>query len=353
MEIGGFFSYEDIAPSSTDFTHALCPGAESLSFLMSGRCAIYLCLLDSLRHDTRRTAYLPAYTCETVIGSFVKAGYRILYYDVDQELRPIYDRTLIPEISMLLICGYYGYTTFDRDFIRECRAAGVEVIQDITQTAFSPNGVCPDTDYVVGSMRKWMGVPSGGIAFKRKGRFEVQPLPPDETHLQIRRRAMNLGHEYRKTGDEALNQESFETFWSAENMLRKMFDCQASDSESIEIIRHYPVSAAVERHRENYAYLLEHLPDNAPVRPIFRQIPLDVCPMYFAFYCEDRQRLKDYLKEHGIAASIYWPVPPYINIEDYPNAHYIYDHVMSICCDQRFTTADMQHVLDVLAAYAE
>lgn len=351
MEIGGFFSYEDVTPVSQDFVTALCPQAGDTAYLMSGRCAIYFCLQDSMLQDTRRVAYLPAYTCETVTGCFVKAGYRILYYDVDETLTPLFDRSLIPQVSILLICGYYGYSTYDREFVRLCRDTGITVMQDITQTAFSPNGVCPDTDYIVASMRKWMGVPSGGVAIKRQGRFGVTPTPADQEHLALRRQAMELGHTYRQNGDETLNQTSFDLFWKAEWMLRQIFDAQESDPTSPEIIRHYPVQEAVCRRRENYGYLLEHLGPDLPVRPFFLSMPEDTCPMHFAFLCEHREYLKAYLKEHGIAANIYWPVPPFIHIEDYPHAHYVYDHVMSICCDQRFTPQDMQHVLDVLRAY--
>lgn len=351
MEIGGFFSYEDVRPVQRDFVETLCPHPGDVAYLMSGRCAIYYCLLDSMRTDRKRVAYLPAYTCETVTGCFVKAGYRILYYDVDETLTPLFDPAVVPEISFFLLCGYYGYSTYDPAFVENCRRAGVVVMQDITQTAFSPNGVCPHTDYIVGSLRKWMGVPSGGLAIKREGTFGVEPIPADEAHLALRRQAMELGHAYRHSGDEGENQASFDLFWKAEWMLRSIFDCQTGDPESAEIMRRYPVEEAVERRRANYRYLLDHFDPALPVKPFFLHMPEDTCPMHFAFLCEHREDLKAFLKTKGIAANIYWPVPPFIHIEDYPHAHYVYDHVMSICCDHRFTEEDMQRVLDALADY--
>lgn len=351
MEIGGFFSFEDVTPTQEDFLSSLCPNPGAQAFLMSGRCAIYFCLQDLMLTDKRRTVYLPAYTCETVSGCFVKAGYTIFYYDVDEHLTPLFDPALIPALSLILICGYYGCSTFDVDFVRKCRAAGVVVMQDITQTAFSSNGVWGESDYIVGSLRKWMGVPSGGLAIKREGSFSVSPLPPNRQHLDLRNRAMELGRAYRRSGDVALNQQSFQLFWDAEWMLRDLFDFQAGDAKSIEIMRHYPVEEAVVRRRENYAYLIAQLPQDAPVKPFFTEIPADTCPMHFAFLCHHRAHLMEHLKQNGIAASIYWPVPPFIEIEHYPRAHFVYDHVMSICCDQRYGINDMQRVLDALAAY--
>ena len=65
MSIGRMFPLEETGTEIRDYPRSL--GAD-VRFCMSGRCAIYLCLLDILRRDEKRVAYLPAYTCETVIG---------------------------------------------------------------------------------------------------------------------------------------------------------------------------------------------------------------------------------------------------------------------------------------------
>lgn len=351
MEIGGFFPYEKATTEENNYANLVCPGADDVKHLMSGRCAIYLCLRDSLLTDRKKCAYLPAYTCETVSGCFVKAGYKIYYYDVDEHLVPMFDNNLIDEISFLLICGYYGYTTFDLDFVKRCRAHGVTVMQDTTHTAFSPAGACPETDYVAVSLRKWMGVTSGGLAIKRRGKFNVSPVKANEEHLKIRDHALKTRQEYEQTGDENLNKESADAFWKAEWMLREIFDMQEGDAESLYAINHYPLEEAVSKRRENYAYLLEHLPKNPSVRPIFTELPDDTCPMFFPFLCDDRKSLMDHLAANQIPPKVYWPVPPFIHIEDYPHAHYVYDHVMSISCDQRFSPEDMQRVVEVFKSY--
>lgn len=88
--------------------------------------------------DQKRVAYLPSYDCETVLGCFVKAGYEIHYYDFDKNLSPVFEEEMIPQISVLLVCGYYGYPTYDENFVKKCKASGVSVIVDTTHTAFSP-----------------------------------------------------------------------------------------------------------------------------------------------------------------------------------------------------------------------
>lgn len=351
MEIGGFFPFGKMQEKENGYFERVCPGAGDVRHLMSGRCAIYLCLQDSLLTDTRKTAYLPAYTCETVSGCFVKAGYQIYYYDVDETLTPLFDRSLIDKISFLLICGYYGFSTYDEDFVKACHEKGVTIMQDTTHTAFSPLPACPWADYVAVSLRKWMGVTSGGLAFKRKGAFQVSPIALDETHLAIRTEALTKREAYERTGDETLNKESSEAFWKAEWMLREIFDMQEGDADSLYRIRHYPIENSVEKRRENFTYLLEHLPENPAVRPVFTELPKDVCPMFFPFLCEDRQNLMDHLAAWQIPPKVYWPVPPFIHIEDYPHAEYVYGHIMSISCDQRFGLEDMERVVRVFEMY--
>ena len=196
MEIGGFFPYEPTLETETNYITRTCPDADDVVHLMSGRCSIYYCLQDIMLTDKKRVAYLPAYDCETVIGCFVKAGYEIHYYDFDNNLIPQFDESLIPKISFLLICGYYGYSTFDTEFVKKCKNSGVTIMQDTTHTAFSPIGACEDADYISVSLRKWMGVISGGLAIKRTGKFNVLPIPPNQTQLSMRDKALKYRAEY-------------------------------------------------------------------------------------------------------------------------------------------------------------
>lgn len=353
MEIGGFFPYEESQPDENNYVTRMYPQATDMKHLMSGRCAIYYCLQDSMLTDKKRVAYLPSYDCETVTGCFVKAGYEIYYYDFDKNLVPQFDETLIDKISFLLITGYYGYETFDLDFVKKCRANGVTVMEDTTHTALSPVGFCPETDYVAVSLRKWMGVISGGLALKNGGKFEIEPIESDAHHLEVRNNALSARQEYEATGDEEFNKKGTEAFWEAEFMLRKIYDIQEGDPVSLETIMHYPIDEAITKRRENFAYLLENLPVNPAVKPVFDNLPEDVCPMFFPFYCEDRAAFMDHLAANAIPPKIYWPVPPFIEISGYPGAEYVYSHIMSISCDQRFGIEEMKRVVDVIKAFAE
>ena len=147
---------------------------------------------------------------------------------------------MIPQISVLLVCGYYGYPTYDENFVKKCKASGVSVIVDTTHTAFSPLPACPDSDYIAVSLRKWMGVASGGLAIKRKGTFGVKPIPINKEQFSLRDQALQSRETYEHTGNEDYNKEGNDVFWKAEFMLREIFDIQEGDEASLKTILHYP-----------------------------------------------------------------------------------------------------------------
>lgn len=346
-EIGGLFCFEQLPEEENGYVEAV---GGDVRYLMSGRCASYYALEDLMLTDNKRIAYLPIYTCETVIGPYVKAGCTIYYYDVDKNLTPIFDDAMLDKISLLHICGYYGFSTYDRDFVARCAAKGITIIEDITHSAFSKDGIDSHCDYVVGSLRKWLGVPAGGLAFKKHGQFSLPPKPLDQTHLDMRKKAMLDRADALARGDAAAAQAASDLSWSAEMMLRQIFDAQTSDEESIAIIRHYPFAQLYQQRRKNYQYLLEHFPITDKVTIIFETLPDGVCPSHFTLYAQDRAQVQEKLLASGIHSTAYWPVPPFVDLTNYPNAQYIYDHIFSIPCDQRYGDKEMRQICDALAA---
>ena len=214
---------------------------------------------------------------------------------------------MIPQISVLLVCGYYGYPTYDENFVKKCKASGVSVIVDTTHTAFSPLPACPDADYIAVSLRKWMGVASGGLAIKRKGTFGVKPIPINKEQFSLRDQALQSRETYEHTGNEDYNKEGNDVFWKAEFMLREIFDIQEGDEASLKTILHYPFRDAIRKRQENYRYLLEHLPERSDIRPVFPYLSDDICPMFFPFFVENRDALIKHLADRHIPPKVYWP----------------------------------------------
>ena len=308
-----------------------------IEYLMSGRCGIYHCLLDIIKTDNKKVAYLPLYTCETVIAPFVKAGFQLRFYSLDKNMRPVFCDDMISQISVLSICGYYGFSNYDRKFVKKCHEKGVVIIEDMTHSLLSKDGLDCYCDYAAGSFRKWIGIACGGFALKKHGKFTDKPMTPHEEHLRLRY--------------EAIEKDSNDLFWKGEMLLRQIFDDFGGDEKSKYIINHVDIESIRQKRRKNYQYLLDCVKADDYLRVVFPVLDKASVPSHFTVFVEDRDKVQKYLKNLGIKNSVFWPQGPYINLESQEDTKYIYDHVMSIACDQRYTKKDLNTIVEALNNY--
>lgn len=337
-KIGGSFQEEPTLSAENGYFEEICPPGGDLRLMMSGRCGIYYCLEDIARTDTKKVAYVPRYTCETVLAPFAKAGYQLRFYGIDRDMRSVFDPAVLEEISVLSLCGYFGFLNYDRDFVRACRERGVVIFEDVTHSLLSDGGIDPLCDYAAGSFRKWMGVSCGGFALKRGGAFAKEPLPVHRRHLELRQALLGPAG-----GD---------VFWEGEMLLRQIFDSCEGDPRSEYVMRHADLDHIRRQRRENYAALLSRLPaEPAGFRPVFPVLPEGIVPCNFTVYAGDRQHFQACLADRGIRTTAFWPLGPLVDLAGCPDEQYIYDHVLSIPCDQRRDESDMAYTAQVLADY--
>ncbi len=347
IRIGCMFTLQEIGGKPSSF---FLDRGSDVQYFLSGRCALYACLLDCPTTMERKLAYVPAYTCETVLASYVKAGYALRFYDVDtEELKPCFKAEDLQDVSVLNLCGYYGFSRYDNAFLHECKRRNITILQDTTHSMFSTDGHHLDADYYAGSVRKWFGIASGGVAIKKQGSFSIQPLRADEEHLKGRYKAMEYRKLAIKTGKDSYNELASSVFWETEMRLRRMFDAFESDEKSITILNNLDPTQMIEKRRANYQTVLDSLHPSSQCQPIFQSLDENTCPSHFSFYSENRAKARQQLEQKGITSTVYWPLPPMLtNKEQYPHASYIYDHVVSVQIDQRYSREDMEYLGTIL-----
>ncbi len=344
MKIGGMFELEKCDDKQTiDVPNTI--------YCMSGRCALYACLED-IGSSANKSAYVPAYTCETVLGSYIKAGYSLKFYDVDPDnLKPIFKEEDLEGVGVLGLCGYFGFIRYDEEFVKLAHDRGIIVLHDTTH---SPYYVDPNADYGAGSLRKWMGIASGGVAVKKSGPFSIKLKAAEEEHIKGRYKAMEEREKALKLGDDSFNKKASDTFWKTELRLREIFDAYSSDEESIYIAKHFDYQAMKNKRREHFDVIIENLKEPKGFKPVFTELREHDVPSHFPLYADDRDKLQSFLKERGISSTVYWPLPPMLDdINKYEGAKYIYDHIASVQLDQRYDNETMKYLADVLNEYSE
>ena len=329
-----------------------CGGSDYV-WLSTGRSAIKYVLKHTLEHsnDINKVAILPSYTCNTVIGPFLEMGFKVYGYDVDERLntssQKLVDAVKKNEASVLLIHRYFGFNTLP-DFhncITEIKEQGVSIIEDCTQSLYSSYDRS-DADYYVGSIRKWSGVPDGGFAVCKEGTFDLKPTSPDEDLEKSKIEASLLKYDYlfNTIGDKA---EFKRMYREAEDILDNQKGYYLISDTSRNIQANLNVDVVKKIRRSNYKVLADGLKDISDIKPLYRDLPLEVTPLYFPLVCINRDCLQGYLADHNIYAPVVWPkadnCPKVSSVVDN-----LYNTLLCIPIDQRYDNDDMNRVLEVI-----
>ncbi|MBW8308809.1 MAG: DegT/DnrJ/EryC1/StrS family aminotransferase [Candidatus Paracaedibacteraceae bacterium] len=320
----------------------------------SGRGALGL-LLNQLKPKNNK-ALLPSYICESVIHSFIIAGYELIYYDIDKYLIPI-DIEFIKnsDVGIFFHMGYFGFLTNDilADIILCLKAESVITIEDVTHVLFSKYNKQTESDFVVGSIRKWFGIPSGGfLASDKIMRYEL--LDVNVEFINMRRSSLHQKFEYMKSRNESIKDTFLSGFNRAEHMLDEDIKPYKIDHESEMIIKNLDYIELQSNRQRNYKFLLKHLRDVDGIEVIFNDLKSDVTPMFFPIYVKSkRDELRRKLIESEIYCPVHWPIPKHVNGQLNITTENVYDSILSIPCDQRYQIEDMSRIINEIVSFFE
>lgn len=344
-EIGSEFWLEDsvLKKSTQDKMYSDIPffKFKNVQYTTTGRGAITY-IIRSLNLKSKK-ALLPAYICESVILPFEQHGFEISYYQINEDLTPNF-KNIKMDFDVFFHLGYYGFKTNSIEDL-PISHSGKNVIEDITHSIFSKNDAEGINDFQIGSIRKWLGIPSGGLVKGTK--ITDMNLPKSNNgFVQLRKKALVEKNKY--INQNSKDKEYLTSFNKAENIIDNDVDAYEIDSDSLDIIRTFDYNEMIQKRRENYQVLLNGITQNKKVIFIFEELPDTVCPMFFPIYVNDRDSLRSFLTKNKIYCPVHWPVPPQVKNTLDETTTYIYNNILSIPCDQRYGMDDMQRIVKVI-----
>lgn len=331
-------------------------GTVAVQWVSSGRDAIMAAVLDIEKKERagEKICILPQYTCDSVVRPFKKNGWKIFYYPVDKEFRV--DRQEIKEMllkikpTVLLMNTYYGVDTLCnvRDIIRECQEhINMIFIEDMIQSlALLKQGSM--ADYCVGSLRKWFAVPDGGFIASRE-RLDVVIEGEKEEFIARKRRAQLLKLQYLQGCGQIEKREILELNKKAEECLDADSRICAMSNFSKTQLRQMDYSEMFLTRNENAKYLLKSI--EALEKVTATLLVKEESPLYVPVFVEEREKLQYFLKERNIFAPVLWPIPD--GLENVMNLEVqsIYEHLLALPCDQRYSLRDMERISKCLLDY--
>lgn len=330
-----------------------CKGMDC-AWLSTGRSAIESAIraIEKRCPDLKKVAVLPSFTCNTVFEPLLKCGYEVFYYPVERDLTTTSDAILETALhfdaSIVLFHRYFGFDTLDRQVDRMCdilRGIGKYTIEDCTQCLYSdiPRA---DSDYTVGSIRKWTGTPDGSFIVSHKMRLNDKPVSYD---IELERAKVEASYAkyhflFEHKGDKG---EMLEMYSNAEAILDNQDRIYAISKMSSKVQANLDREELVRKRRENFDCLSKNLKDY--VEPVFALRKENV-PLYFPILVNDRASLQKHLVQNAIYAPVVWP-----KNEEQPlqcdGAENAYQHLLCIPIDQRYGLDDMGRIVEVINGF--
>lgn len=321
------------------------------TWLSTGRSAIQFVIntIEGINPKIKKVAVLPSFTCDTVFEPFLKSGYEVYYYPVERDLRTTSDAILETVIkhdaSVVLFHRYFGFDTLDGQVDRMCEALrelGKYTIEDCTQCLYSDISRA-DSDYTVGSIRKWTGTPDGGFAVCRKGAFSEKPQRPDSDLEEAKIKASYAKYHYlfEHKGDKG---EMLAMYRAAEDILDNQENIYSISEMSAKVQANLNVNELKSKRRANFELLSNNLKQF--VIPVFT-IDYNEVPLYFPVLVDDRGALQKHLVTNAIYAPVVWPKDDK-QPRQCDEAENAYEHLLCIPIDQRYGTDDMERIVEVI-----
>lgn len=311
--IGGYFGLE--------LNNGTKPWHKDGVFLNSGRaCFEYILRVEKPRH-----VYLPKYTCDVMIEPLDKLNVKYSFYRINEALE-ISEQIEPSSDELLVYNNYFGVkdkycedlvSRFGDRLIIDCSQAFYFLPQSKAHTFYSP--------------RKFFGLPDGGILFTNK---ELkQKLPIATSHQRSQHLLIRIDQDAEK---------GYKDFKINEDSLRKQ-PIQVISLLTKKLYESIDFDNARQVRNTNFAFLHDRLASTNLLKTNLTKVD---GPMCYPYIVED-DKLRQKLIDNKIYVPTFWP-----NVFDWcqPDEfeYNLANKLLPLPIDQRYGTADMKRILDVI-----
>mgnify|MGYP002855570627 CR=1 FL=1 len=355
MEIGSIFEInpEDLFSSNNrDIEFPFMEKKEwNMQFFNTGRSAIESFL--NVNAEIQRV-WCPSFICSSVIDAIIRAEKEIKYYPIDRELH--INIEFLHQIDFrkgdaLYLVQYFGVSEpLDTiKIIEEFRSKGVLIFEDITMSLLSDKDSCfAYGDVVIGSIRKWCGIPDG--AFIASGKY-LPMIEKDKTAYDYTLyyfTAQILKSLY-LSNPEKYDKEEFLSF--SELGIKSLFSdytVREMSEMSYKLLRTINWGGCCLRRHKNYELLYSLLQEIPEIKTL-ENCNSKVLPLGMFILTEDRDGLLNHLISKDVYCNVHWRQN--VATEQFSDSAYLSRHCLTIPCDHRYEEKHMRYIYNAVKEY--
>jgi len=303
-------------------------------------------------NTTNKVVLLPAYTCDTVYQPFKQLGWTCLYYSINKDLsidtNSLLKMSQVGNPSLVIAHPYFGMEFGQEEIkaLRQLKSSSTRVLIDNTQCIFSKERL-DFVDYYTGSYRKWFSIPDGGFLYAKSPDGINQPEEENKVFVSAQEGAMYLRGEYFCSDNEDLKKLSIQLNKAADYYSEGEVAPHRMSDFSMHRLADENLSLDQSSRLSNYRFLYNKLA-HSTISFVCNDIErVTTAPLYFPIYTQKRSELQRLLAAQHIYLPVIWPVG---NDEVLINSSvkYIYDHILCIPIDQRYTIEDMGKIVELI-----
>ena len=283
---------------------------------------------------------MPDYLCSSVVIAAEKADVEVVFYPLNDklELDEKHFAKLYEEKCAVLLINYFGLQNLQKQvaYVRSLDKDAI-IIEDDVQGFYEFQKELIGVDYKFTSLRKTFACPDGGL-------IKTENLLPEVN-------TVNKFHQYKLAGsilkslrkpeyyDDAVYLSMFE---KGESMIDDEIAEGMSDM-AVDIITKTDIDRLAYIRRRNAKFICDGL-ESLGLNTIL-PVTEDKIPLFVPIYLEDRNKVRKYMFQHNCFCPVHWPLEG-MNVK---KGAEMAEHELSIIVDQRYTNADMEYILDLIA----
>ncbi len=326
------------------------------TWLRSGREALHLVALnlnDKLNHNEANPMVLmPAYCCHSMVDPFEKAGWKVVYYRLNEDLTVDLEYlsnllvTLRPKA--VLTMNFYGSaSTVYAVSVIKCGYPECICIEDFSHCAFSFADIYnAQVDYYVTSIRKSVGVCDGSVIISKAPLDEAVVDAGETEFMTARRDCQKLKAKYNFTQDASLKSIFFPELRRQEGELDNFTGVHRISNAGKEMLSLLNGEIIRYARQKNMAHILELLGGKVESIPGIERC-LDGAPFSLPILVKNRDEVQQMLAKRGVYAPVLWPICDEARSICSVSAR-MADEMLSIPMDQRYNYDDIENIAKIV-----
>lgn len=325
-------------------------------FSLSGRTSLFQIIEDISKYRKLESVLLPSYCCDSMIEPFYRAGVRVRFYPVivgESSLEMDLSNDYITDAIFTM--AYFGMGIHNRDaFEKRVKRLNPNavIIRDVTHSLLSERDAEGAADYIFASLRKWTGLKGGGVILKAPRQLDKCGKRNDKYEKTVSD-AMRLKEKYL---DEGIGHKAdfLSLFAEGEEILNVDYEGYACIEEDCKDIAEFNEEIVSLRRVKNYHILsdAEEAMMEKGIKPLLGRLEDSEVPLFFPVIFEsskDRDDFRVYMTKNEVYCPVHWPISDLHVLAE--NEKEIYERELSMVCDQRYGSNDMERIIELIKRY--